>query len=273
MRVKNGILYLILVLFLVAYLYVRKQVDEYRNSFNYRSHASAAIFPPLIIEALSGEFKGIVANYLLLEAASFIGSGQSYDSNAEDWNSVTRLLEQSSKLDPYFRHTYILTQGTLPWQSQKYDETIAILERSKKHLPWDWLPGYFIGFDYFFFMNDNLTASQKLMEASKISGAPVMLATLASRLASKAGQTNAAIDFLISVYEDTHEEQTKSLLKDRIEALKGVQQLQLAVDLFQAQFKRMPDTLEELVEKAILPALPHNPYSRPYSLTDGRVDF
>jgi predicted negative regulator of RcsB-dependent stress response len=249
----------------------RSHVEAYRTDYTYRLHVAASPLPIEAVNALAGEFKGMVANYLLLEAASFIGGKQ--DATTDDWNAVTRLLDQSNSLDPYFKQTYRLAQATLPWQAQKYDQTLTILERSREHLPWDWQPGFFIGFDYFYFLKDNLTASRKLMEASRINGAPLSLSTLASRLSSQAGHTKAAIDFLIAVYENTDDEEAREVLKLRILALQGVLVLQAAVDRFNSQFDRMPRALDELIEKGVIQALPQNPYNRPFSLRDGKVDF
>lgn len=271
---KKGILALVSLLsvFLITYGLARSRVDSYRIDYVYRLHAAAIPLPAEVLHILAGEFKGMVANYLLLEAASFIGSNQEAITD-EDWDAVARLLDQSSRLDPYFRQTYRLSQSTLPWEANRVKSAITILERSNKHLPWDWQPGFFIGFDYYYFLNDNLTASQKLMEASKVPGAPMPLATLASRLASRSGHTRAAIDFLVAIYENTDDDETRELLKLRITALKGVEILNTAVALFQKQFNRLPTNLEELVDSKILSDLPPNPYSRTYSFNDGQVDF
>jgi hypothetical protein len=270
---KKGILTIVSLLsvFLITYCLSRSRVDSYRVDYVYRLHAAAMPLPTEVLHILAGEFKGMVANYLLLEAASFIGSNQK--ATAEDWDAVARLLDQSSSLDPYFRQTYRLAQSTLAWEANKVEAAITILERSNKHLDWDWQPGFFIGFDYYYFLNDNLTAAQKLMETSKVPGAPIALATLASRLASKSGQTGAAIEFLVAIYENTDDEETKELLTQRILALKGVQTINGAIGVFKDRFGRLPTSLDELVDKGILSALPVNPYNRPFSIKNGRVEF
>jgi hypothetical protein len=258
---------------LTIYTVARFRMDEIRSDNTHRLHAAVLPFSMEMLKAISGEFKGILADYLLLEAASFIGSKEKGTTN--DWVAVASLLDQSSTLDPYFRQTYLLTQATLPWQAQDYDKTLTILERSKKHLTWDWLPGFFIGFDYHFFLNDNLKASRELMEAAKIAdpSTSITLSTWASRLAARAGQTTAAIEFLIVIYEKTDDAESRAILEKRIAALKGVEVLQAAVDQFQAIFDRLPVSLDELVDTSILKVLPGNPYDRSYVLSDGRVEF
>jgi hypothetical protein len=274
---KNGrnIVWIVTLLacLLVGYGFGHFRVDAYRSDFTYKLHAAAVPVPNELIGALAGEFKGLVADYLLLEAASFCGSRHSFNAGSEDWDAVARLLQQSNALDPYFRSTYILAHTTLPWQAQKYDETLSILENSRKHLPWDWYPGFLLGFNHFYFLKDNLTASKKLMEASRIPGAPYYLATMAGRLAAEAGQIGVAINFLTIMYEKTEDEITRKRYKERIMALQGIAILQDAVRRFQSQFGRTPADLEELVSSSILPTLPENPYQRPYTLKDGKVSY
>ncbi|MCJ8503059.1 hypothetical protein [Desulfatitalea alkaliphila] len=265
-------LFSLFVFFLILFGIAKIRVADLREELNYRLRVSAAPLPPSILKALAGEFKGVVADYLLLEAASFLGGNLEPDER--EWGMVAHLLEQSSILDPYFKQTYVIAQGILPWHAEKYDETITILERSNRHRYWDWRPGFFIGFNHFYFYKDHSAASAALMEASLVPGAPPTLATWASRLASKVGQYQSAIDFLAGMYESTEDEHQKRLLKKRMTAVQDAYRLQQAVDQFSDQFGRLPHSLDELLDFGLILEIPDNPYNRPYTLSDdGRVDF
>jgi hypothetical protein len=273
MSEKNNITVLIsmLILSVMVYATARWHVNAIRSDYSYRLQVAATPIPVELLKALACEFKGLMADYYLMEAASFVG-GNTIPTEKQ-WNAVARLLEQSSVLDPYFRQTYILAQGVLPWGGKKYKETLALLERSKKHRYWDWEPGFYKGFDYFYFLKDNLTASKELMEASQKPDAPILIATLASRLASEVGQTQAAIVFLNTMLANTEDEDIRKTLEKRVLALKGVLILQRAIDRFQDKLGRLPATLNELVDEFILPAIPFNPYERSYSYRDGKVIY
>ena len=268
---KNLVIIVLLGVALTVYHLSRKQVNHIRSDYTYRLQVSAMPIPPEIMLALAGEFKGIMSDYLLLEAASFIGGN--VEATPEQWKSVAYLLEQSSVLDPYFKQIYILTQGVLPWRGKKYKETLNILERSKKHRQWDWEPGFFKGFNYYYFFNDNLSASKELMAASKRSNAPIMLATWASKLSSIAGQTQSAITFLKNILSNTEDEGIRKSLQQRIIALEGVVILEQAIDRFTLSYGRVPVTLKELTDYSVLTFIPENPYGRPYSYNYGKVQF
>jgi len=214
--------------------------------------------PPLILKILAGEFKGIVADYTLIEAASIVGKTEKITD--DEWDSVATLYKQTMVLDPYFEQSYHLIQSTLPWNTDKYDLTFSLLNKSKDSRFWDWVPGYFIGFDYFYFIKDNLTASKYLMEASKIEGAPAQLATFAARLAQKAGHSQTAITFLDAFYDKETDEDKKEMIKKRIVALRGVYILEQGISFYKQIFGKNPSTLEELIKTGLVDQIPENPY-------------
>lgn len=256
--------------FLSAYLCARTKIYEHQADVT-GVHATASQLPPEVIRALAGEFKGIVADYLLLEASTVIGAQNK--PTPEDWDAITRLFKQSMALDPHFRQTYYLIQATLPWETEQYDLAIELLNISKEHRPWDWVPGFFIGFDYFYFLKDNATASKYLMEASEVPDAPILLATFGARLAQKAGQTQTSIAFLKSMYENTDDEEIKKTIGERINAHIGVLVLEKGIEQFKEKFGRLPNRLEELVTEGILKQLPQNPYGKTYAYEEGQIGF
>lgn len=256
-----------------GYGFSHGRVEDSRADIKYKLHAAAIPVPDKLIRALAGEFKGVLADYLLLEAASFNGSRESFSASSEDWDAVARLLKQSNLLDPHFRSTYILAHTTLSWRAQKHDDALAILKNSKEHLPLDWLPGFYMGFTHFYFLKDNLAAAKELMSAAKIPDSPFYLATMAGRLAAEGGQIDVAIGFLTIMYEKSEEEENRKRIRERIQALQGIKILQDAVHSFQIRYGRTPDKLEELVSSEILSAIPDNPYRRPYTLVEGKVKY
>jgi hypothetical protein len=262
-----------IILFLALYSAAKTNVSQYRMKLVQAGgiRATAPQLPPDVVKVLAGEFKGIFSDYLLMEAAAFIGGNK--NPTPEDWESMALLFKQTLALDPHFKQSYYLMQNTLPWQTQKYDLTIELLGKSKNNRPWDWLPGFYIGFDYFYFLKDDLKASEHLMEASKVPGAPVLLANLAARLAQKAGRTYSAIVFLRAMYEKTDDENIKKDLETRIRALAGVLILENGIEQFTARFSRPPDILDDLVSKGILKEIPHNPYNKPYTYQNGQINF
>lgn len=247
--------------FLSAYLCARTKIYDHRTDVA-EIHANASQLSPKVIRILAGEFKGIMANYLLLEAATVIGAHNKL--NAEDYKAISRLFQQSMVLDPYFKQTYSLIQATLPWEAKMPEKAIELLKISSRHRSWDWLPDFYIGFDYFYHLNDNLNGSKYLMEASKKPGTSPLLGLLGARLSQKSGQTKAGIVFLKTMYKNEENEDTKKQIKQRLNALKGVLILEEAIEKFTLRFDRSPKKLDELITSKILSTIPENPYYDTY---------
>jgi hypothetical protein len=247
------------------------RVKHYQTHIPSSQRASAFMVSPALLEIAAGEFKGLLADYLLLKASAFLGGR--YQTTDSDREAVYTLFRQSLALDPYFFQTCYYIQGYLPWEGKMPKKAIELLEICKKHRYWDWNPCFFIGFDYFYFLHDHLAASKYLMEGSKRPDAPLLLGMLAARLAQKGGQTEAAIVFLKSMYDTTDNQDTKKQIKQRIDALTGVLILEKGIAQFKGRFGRPPKKLEELVTAEILEKLPHNPYQTPYTYENGQIGF
>lgn len=237
------------------------------------SSATSIHIPPVLLKVIAGEFKGIFADYALLEAASIVGKKEKI--TQEEWDTVTSYYEQTIELDPYFEQSYHLINGTLPWNTERIDLTFLLIGKSKKHRFWDWVPGYFIGFDYFYFKKNNDKASEYLMEASQIKNAPVLLSTFAARLAQKSGKNQTAISFLKMVYEKETDDDNKDLILKRILAHSAVEELENGVQLFKDRYGEYPITLNALIDKKIMKELPKNPYMKSfiYDSFTGVVNF
>jgi tetratricopeptide (TPR) repeat protein len=247
------------------------KVQEIRTSVKYQNHISAPLVPNSVLKIIAGEFKGAMADYLLLEIGAFINAGE--NKSDADWDRVSFHFSQCMALDPYFQQTYRMAQAFLPWKG-KVAEANALLEIAREHRPWDWYPGFYIGFNYFNTLKDYDKASEYLITASKIKGAPALLATLGARLAQKTGQTRAALAFLIAMQSNPdYDEEAKQLIALRIEVLEGVLLLEKAIAVYQQRFGHDITSLQDLVTSGILKALPRNEDMGTYTYSNGKIGF
>ncbi len=247
---------------------------KYRSGLLFKFSSPRVYLPVEFLKILSGEFKGLMADYLLLEAGSFLGSNQ--EPTEQDWKNIHRTLKYALELDPYFMQAYIYAQGNLPWDAGMYQETIDLLAISKKHRSWDWYPGYYMGFDYYYFLADYARASEEFLEAARIEGAPLLLSILGARLAMKGKRTETAIALLKTMLGDKElDEKSAREIRMRLEALQGVLTIEKAIGEYERRYGARPSRLEELVAGGILEKLPDNPYGGPYIYDDitGEVAF
>jgi tetratricopeptide (TPR) repeat protein len=272
----RAIVLLFLCLAFLILLYAKSHValsaSRQDLSVDYRLHVSS--LPPDIMKIFAGEFKGLFADYLLLEIGSLTGSERQIQ--PEEWEKIALAFSQTMDLDPYFEQTYIYVQGILPWDAELPERAIDLLNISRDHRPWDWRPGYYVGFDYYYFLKDYSRASEAFLDTAKIQGAPVLLAVLGGRFAVRGGRTEAAMALLQSMIEDPelHEAEKKEITQ-RMIALKGVLLLERTIEEYKDRYKTYPPSLETLIETGLLQRMPENPYADKYfyNEADGEVLF
>ncbi len=105
------------------------------------------------------EYSGVVSDFMLLRALVFIGKNIEKDAHLKlkkwEWEGFAALLQAVTDLDPYFFDPYYFGNAFLTWYAGMASEANSLLEKGMRFRNWDWVPPFFIGFNYFFFLHDN----------------------------------------------------------------------------------------------------------------------
>ena len=228
---------------------------------------------PTLLKIVSGEFKGLLADYLVLKAAIFRGGA--YETTPEDWEAMYVLFKQSIELDPYFFMTGYYVQGLMAWREGFHTKSIDILKILAENRNWDWEPKFYIGFDYFYYLKDYESAAKYLKLSAERPGAPTLVSSLASRFAQKVGQTVTAIALLKTMIENSQDDQFKAYYTKRLEAYLAIYQLEQGVDAYRKIYGRPPQALTDLVDEGIINGLPQSAsdYSFQYDPDTGAVSL
>jgi hypothetical protein len=235
--------------------------------------AEALMVDPTLLKLISGEFKGLMADYLNLKAAIFRGG--TLETTEEDWLAMSTLFKQAIELDPLFFQTAYYTQGFMSWRKGMHHTAIDILTIHADHRYWYWEPKFYLGFDYFYYLKDNDKGAYYLGEAAKLEDAPPIVPLLAARLMQRSGQTLTAIGFLKSMLENAKDEEIKENLAKRLKAHLGVYQLEKARDAYQQMMGHLPQSLDELVNKGLINQIPDNTMADAfyYDAQTGEISF
>jgi tetratricopeptide (TPR) repeat protein len=235
--------------------------------------AQALAIDPTLLKVISGPFKGMTANYLNIKAAVFMGGA--WEVTQEDREIVYMLLKQSLYLDPLFFQTGYYTQGLLAWRKGMHEKAIEILTYHAEQRYWDWEPMFYVGFNYFYYLQDYDSAARYMRLAAERPGAPPIAANLAARLAHRSGQTLTAIALLKTMVERTENEALQAQYAKRLEAHLAVYEIEQAIERFRKESGGPPETLEALVDSGTLAALPANPFGTHfiYEPDTGKVFF
>jgi hypothetical protein len=234
------------------------------------------VLPSSLLKITALEFRGLASDIFFIKSMVFIGGMQQRKETPKvkewEWKWWSNLLNASTDLDPYFFDPYYYANAFLPWDAHMTEEADRLLEKGSRYRDWDWMLPYFIGFNNFFFLQNDGAAAQFFMEASRRPEGNPMLASIASRLAFKENRTETAIAFLEEIANKTEDGMLKMRYEVRIQALRSILELEKAVSSYKKRYGRNPDAIDELVSRNIIAQLPADPYGGNYYITkDGRV--
>ena len=279
--VRQGLLLVVLCgLYAISY----QALLTYRSDHGvHRQRSVGWNLPPVVLKVLAGEFKGLMADLIVLEAGAQLGTEVVRDPQGGfrvvdkeyDWPAIHQLFTASQALDPAFAQTYTLAQGWLPWQpASMVAETQQILRVAALNRPWDWRPTHDMGFNEYYFRNNFGAAGKQYLEAAKTPDAPPFLSILGARLAQKGGETHSAIVIMKSMLASAEEgEPGRGDMLDRLHALEGVLAIEKAITRYEQMRGSKPTSMEELLSSGALPAMPPNPYKLDYCIDEKGVIY
>ena len=230
--------------------------------------------PTELLQAVSLEFKGVVADFLLIKTISFMGMKIVEHENPlkEEWQRMNRMLNRITDLDGRFRDPYVLAEMSFVWQAGMIDEANILLEKAVKNRPNDYTPLYFLGFNHFYFQNDAEKAAVYLRQAAQRPNAPDYVKGLAARFSLYGNQTALGIVFLENLLQDTQDKNIRTYLEKRLKTLEIIYSLEKKVVAFRDTFQKLPTSLNELIESEFLEEIPIDPYGGTFFLMkNGRV--
>ncbi|MBV5330552.1 MAG: hypothetical protein JZU65_23470 [Chlorobium sp.] len=230
--------------------------------------------PTAIIKALSFEFKGVVADFLMLQAMTFMGEriGQDRNPTPDEWQHLYRLLDKITDIDQRFWDPYLFAETMLVWQAGMVEEGNQLLLKAAEHRPQDYQPYYFIGFNNFYFLKNAEKAAPYLRKAAQIPGAPFYLQGLAARFSLYGNETVTAILFLDDMLRQTNDPVVRPYLEKRLLALKIIHELEQKVQAFKKSTGKLPHSFTEIIDTGLLHEIPPDPYGGTFFLFEnGRV--
>lgn len=275
MRITRFTPVIVLILMVPVYLYLLTTTAHLYKQLPKGDDVSILLPAPLL-KVSSLDYDGLAADALFFKALTFYGS--SFDGNKRrelkeweyDW--LHKALSISTDLDPYFLDPYFLANATLAWEANRVNDANALLTKGSQFRTWDyWLP-FLIGFNHYYFLDDDAKAAEFLMEASKKPGADPFFGFFAARLAYNSNRTENAITFIEGILSTTKDQTMRKDYEIRLKTLKAILFLERAVASFKAKYGSLPHSISQLLEEKIIDRLPVDPYGGTFYLqADGTV--
>jgi tetratricopeptide (TPR) repeat protein len=192
--------------------------------------------------------------------------------NSSDYPILAKIQDDASRLNPAQEDNYYIAQGILPWIGE-YNAAINILDRATQARPDDFLPPYFLGFNYMYFEGKFEEAGRYYRLAADRAGGKNrdILLNNAAKFMEKGKDPATAIQFIRGLIKSTRNQGLQQFLRARIVRLERLIILREAATRYQQQYKHPPKQLNDLVESGILQALPTDPLGVGYRLDEHGV--
>ncbi|MBT4877799.1 MAG: hypothetical protein HON48_21685 [Desulfobacula sp.] len=249
----------------------QKNLIEKREIFLKENYAGY-ILPSKITGPASLEFSGIVADFLFLKITTFFGG--EFNQNEPIDNKYAQFLYESmnilTDLDPWFWDAYLMADMILTWDFGKIDLANKLLLKAMAHRKEDFKVPYYIGFNYFYFLKDNLNGARYLMQAARLPKAPGYLSSLATRLSMYQNQYRPAIMFLNDIIKSTQNPELRKQFEIRLKTLMIMDRLEKKVHEFKKRFGTFPDRLSDLTDKGLVKLIPDDPYGGKFILLENK---
>lgn len=149
---------------------------------------------PELVRSASFGFTAIAADCYWLRAVQMAGGGGSDPSG--HGTLIGKLLDVVTELDPWVSHPYRFAAVWMTDSERSVRHANQLLERGIAYHPEDWRNRFYLGFNQFFYLEDNEAAAQTLEPATHLSGAPGYLPLLVARLRSASDGLDSAAIFL-----------------------------------------------------------------------------
>jgi len=211
-------------------------------------------------------FAPLVADYYWVQTLELVGG--TTEAVEQYAGVIADAIELVTALDPWVDHPYRFAAVWLTRDVEDVRRANALLDRAIAYHPLDWRNRFYLGYNHFFYLEENQRAADVLEPAVTMEGAPVYLGAFVSRLRADGGSLETAAFYLRELVRDAPDEYARAeYLKayDEIETERRARALDAARYEFWDRHGRDIRAPEELwagrkrVIRQAPPAHPHFP--------------
>jgi hypothetical protein len=182
-------------------------------------------------------FDSVVADYYWLMAVQAVGG--SVGGHDLPVDHLGRLIDVVTTVDPWVDHAYRFAALWLTDDEESVRHANRLLLRGVAHHPTDWRNRYHLGFNHFFYLEENQRAADWLESAIPLKGSPRYLGPLVARLRLERGGLETAAAFLRELARSSDDEYARAEYEkslDEIQVERAARFLDTARDEYGRRF-------------------------------------
>jgi hypothetical protein len=204
-------------------------------------------------------FDPLIADYYWVQALQLVGGARGAVEDQSD--AIASLIDVVTTLDPWVDHPYRFAALWLTRDLAAVRRGSDFLRRAVAYHPEDWRNRFYLGYNHFFYLEENERAAQVLEPAIGMDGAPTYLGAFVTRLRAEGGNLDTGAFFLkelIRTAQDGYHRAEYLKAYDEIETERRARYLDRARVVFWERHGRDIDSPSELWagEARIFDAMP-----------------
>ncbi len=217
------------------------------------------------IRRMAPGLEDVLADIYWLRTVQYYGGERNFNPESR-FALLQPLVEITTALDPRlqlaYRYGAVFLAEPHPVGAGQPDVAVALLVRGVEQNPESWRLAWDLGYFRYFFLKDTNGAIETLLEASKVSGAPTWLATLAGSMAAKGGERETARELWLRIHEESDAPALKANALFHLQFLAALDLMDLldaAIAAYREQHGGNPEQLSDLVAAGKVKAVPTDP--------------
>jgi hypothetical protein len=237
---------------------LQRHIDEVRSVSQKVEELRFVPSGPLLRAASMG-YREFAADLLWLKAVQFVG-GKDRTGKGYDW--LYHVLDVVTDLDPKFYDSYWLGALSLSVLGDHPDQSIRLLHKGIVEITDRWELPFYLGFNYYYFLNDFKNAAVYMEKASVLPGSPPFLTTLTAKLYAEAQSPMTGLNFIKSVYMTTEDLQIREELErigKALEVKMTLEALNKAAEAFRLEYPAETPSIDRLLTLGLISRNPNDP--------------
>lgn len=225
---------------------------------------------PEAVKKMALDYDQLLSDIYWIRTVQYFGRKEEAQKRLIPYKNLSVLLDITTTLDPGHMDAYHMGSiflGEPNVGAGLPDEALKLLEKGIRFNPDYWKLSFDKGFIYYLYLNDFRAAGQAWLDASRKSGAPEWMASLAARAFSRGGSMDLARALWQQQYEEAESGELRENARDRLISLQVAEDLwtlEYLIQLYRLENGIYPPGLEALASEfsGKLPAL--DPSGVPY---------
>jgi tetratricopeptide (TPR) repeat protein len=227
---------------------------------------------PQAVKVLSLGHEGLLANIYWTRVVQYFG--RRVHERRGDYHLLYPLLDITTSLDPHFLLPYYFGAFFLsqepPAGAGEPLKAIQLLEKGLQANPDNWRFYHYIGFIYYWDLQEYEKAAAAYREGAKNPAAHIWMEVMAAQILETGGSRETSFFLWSQIYNSTNDESVRENALGHLHALqsqKDIEEIESVARSFHGRTGKWPTSIRELVAAGLLRQAPIDPSGHPYQLT------